>query len=254
MRPISEGAGFVGERLQGARHHLLVGIEAGIDRVDRHQRGQHRCAGSRGDQIADGDFDLADPARDRRAHFGVAKIEFRRLQCRLGGLEIGFRLAVGVDAAVEVALRDRARVRQLLAALEIALGQDQSGLGGGHLAFGARDIRRVKRRIDQDQQVALLDQRAFAEVNFLDRAGDAGTDFDPLNRLQPPGKLVPRHGFAGRDHRHRDRNCRRGRGGRLSLRGSAPATQEGRPAGHGQRRQQQPNPNQMLVLDNIFHG
>ncbi len=89
---------------------------------------------------------LPTPPGDRRPYFGIAEIECCRLQRRLGRLQIGFGLAVGVDATVEVALRDRAQIRQLLAALEIALGEDQARLGRGHLAFGARHIGRIQRR------------------------------------------------------------------------------------------------------------
>jgi hypothetical protein len=142
----------------------------------------------------------------------------------------------------------------LLAALEIAFGQDQAGFCRGDLALGACHVRRIKRRIDQDQQVALFDQRALPKVDLLDGAGDAGADFDPLDRLQPPGKLVPWHGLAGRDHRHGNRNSRRRCRGRLGLRAAASAAQEGRSGGDSQCRKHQRRSNQAFVPNDIFHG
>ena len=245
---------FVRERPQCPRHHLLIGIEAGINRIDRDQRGQNRGARSGGDQIADGDLELADPPGDRRAYFGIAEIEFRRLQRRFGRLQIGFGLTVGVDATVKIALRDRARIRQLLAALEIALGEDQARLGRGHLALGARHIGRIQRRIDQDQQVSLFDKRTLRKVDFLNRACDPGADFDPFDGLKPAGKLVPRHGLPGRDDGDRDRQGRACCCGRLGLRAAASTAQESRACGDGQGGQHQPCPNQAFVFDDIFHG
>ena len=46
------GAGAAGHVLERAGDDLLVGVEAGIDRADRHQRGEHRRAGAGGNQIA----------------------------------------------------------------------------------------------------------------------------------------------------------------------------------------------------------
>ncbi len=75
-------------------HDLLVGIEAGVDRADRHQRGQHRRARAGGDQVADGDFELADAARHRRAHLRVAQAQARGLQRCLRAAQVGLGFAL----------------------------------------------------------------------------------------------------------------------------------------------------------------
>ena len=63
----------LGRAAQRTRHHLLVGIEARVDRVDRDQRGQHRRARAGGDQVADRDLELADAAGDRRTNFACSR-------------------------------------------------------------------------------------------------------------------------------------------------------------------------------------
>ena len=52
---------------------MLIGIEAGVDRADRHQGRQQRRAGAGRHLVADGDFQPADAARDRGTHLGIAE-------------------------------------------------------------------------------------------------------------------------------------------------------------------------------------
>ena len=85
------------------------------------------------------------------------------------------------------------------------------------------------------EQIALLHQRAFAEVHGLDGTGDARAHFDALNRLEPAGELVPQRDVALLDDRDRHRNGRR-----LLLRGSI---RPGFAAWH--RNQHRPSPRQM---------
>ena len=77
------------------------------------------------------------------------------------------------------------------AALELAAGEETRACAGRHLRLRALDFGRVGRRVDGDQQVALLDQRAFAEVHRLHGAGDARADVDALDRFEAAGELVP---------------------------------------------------------------
>ena len=51
--------------------------------------------------------------------------------------------------------------------------------------------------IDGEQQVALLDGTAVAEVHLIDIAGDAGTDLNAFRRLEAAGELVPLSDPAG---------------------------------------------------------
>lgn len=73
------GQGAIGFRQFGKRlrNRTFAGVEAGIDRVDRYQRRQCRRGRAGGDEVAGGDFDAANAARNRRDDFGVAEIKLR---------------------------------------------------------------------------------------------------------------------------------------------------------------------------------
>ena len=146
-----------GRSLQRARDDLLVGVEARVDRAHRHQRGQHRRAGAGGDQVADGDLELADAAR-RPA---------RAPACSRGS---GARSAAAACAARRLASASRCALRRssysrcaMACSSQQALGAlvarsarwSSARLRGGDLGFGAVDLGRVRRRVDGDQQVAL---------------------------------------------------------------------------------------------------
>ena len=62
-------------RCSALRDDLLVGVEARVDRAHRDQRRQHRRARAGGDEVAGRDLELADAARDRRAHLRVAEAQ-----------------------------------------------------------------------------------------------------------------------------------------------------------------------------------
>ena len=79
------------------------------------------------------------------------------------------------------------------------------------------------------RQVALLHQRAFAEVHRLHGAGDARADLDPLDRLEPAGELVPQRDVALLDHRDRHRRCGYRDGGRIARLRTAAAENKNMP-------------------------
>ena len=128
-------AGGIGDRVERAQHDLFVSIEAGIDRIDRNQRRQHRRRGPGGDEIADRHLDLADPAVDGRAHLGVVEIELCGLQRRFGRLHIGDGFAIGVVALVVVAPGDHGIADQLRAALELAWVKTTRALAASSCAW-----------------------------------------------------------------------------------------------------------------------
>ncbi len=82
------------------------------------------------------------------------------------------------------------------------------------LRLRLRDGRLIGSGIDGDEEVAWLDQRAFAEVHRLDGAGHARPNLDAVDRLEAAGKLLPGLDIARLDdcnrHRHGD-DCRGGR-------------------------------------------
>ncbi len=89
------------------------------------------------------------------------------------------------------------------------LGEADARLGREHLRLETGDLGREGRPVDRHQQVALLHQRALAEVHRLDGAGDARAHVDALHRFQAAGELVPCQRLARLDHRDRYRHRRR---------------------------------------------
>jgi hypothetical protein len=192
---------------------VLVGVEAGIDRVDRDQRSEHRRAGPGGDQVADGHFQLADAAGDRRAHFGVAQVETRRGQGRLRRAQVRVCFPFAVDALVELALGDRVLRPQPLRPLAFAFRIGEASLRRDDLRLRALHLGGVRSRVDAHQQLARAYERAFREVHRFHLAGDARAHVDALHRLEAPGELLPGSHLARHDgrhgHRHRLRLHRR---------------------------------------------
>ncbi len=125
---------------------------------------------------------------------------------------------------------------QLPTAFEVALGHDDARVCGGDLPFGPGDVGGVERRIDADQEIALLDQRALAKVNFVDRAGDARANFNALDGFKPARKLLGRSNVARGHDRHRSHH----RGSRFWELGLGPAgldVQEGHAYGNADQDQ-----------------
>ena len=194
---------------------LLVGVEAGVDRAHRHQRRQHRRARAGGDQVADRDLDAADAARDRRAHLGVAEVQLRR-SAAPPARRAGWRRPRAARCCARRTRAARSRARRAAAAPR---SNSLRRVGDARLGRGDLRLRRARPRpaygagsIDE-QQVALGDERAFAEVHRLHRAGDARADVDALDGLEAAGELVPGRDLAADDggdrHRHGSRGGRR---------------------------------------------
>ncbi|MNV86292.1 hypothetical protein D3C71_1803150 [compost metagenome] len=115
----------------------------------------------------------------------------------------------------------------------------QPGLGRDHLGLGAIDIGVERRGVEREQQVALLDQRAFTEMHGLHGAGDARADVHALHGFEPAREFVPQRDVLLRDLGHGDGNRRR-RGGRIgplgrSLQAESRAADDGN-GGGGDRR------------------
>ena len=103
------------------------------------------------------------------------------------------RLGAGlnIQTLIIVALGSKARCHELLAALKFVLGIGELRLGRGHLRLCARNFCLIRRWVDFDQKVALLDDRAFLEGNRLDGAGDARAYFNRIDCLKPAREFAP---------------------------------------------------------------
>ena len=203
---------------QGLHHDLLIGVETRVDGAHGNPRGQHGSARTGRHQVAHGNFDAAHTARHWGAHLGVREVQLRGLQRGLGGAQVGIGLALGIQALVVLALGNGFFFEQARSALQFAGGVRQAGLRSDHLGFGAVHLRSVGGWVHRDQQVALLDQRAFAEVHGLHGARDAGAHIHALHGFEPAGELVPQGDVFLQHGSHRHRHGGRGCGGAIRLR------------------------------------
>ena len=81
----------------------------------------------------------------------------------------------------------------------------------GLLQFGPPTVELglMPARVDDEQHVTLFDQLSGLETHLLDVTGDSRADFDRIDRLDPPGELLPFHDFFLVHRCHRDRGWRR---------------------------------------------
>ena len=187
---------------------LFADIEAGIDRVDGDQRRQRRGGRTAGDEVAGGDLHLADTSGHRCAYLCVAEFQLGGVECRLRRLEARLRFGERVLALVDIALRDAVALGEAFAALELRLGEFDAGLSRGILPLGLDHRGLEGLRIDREEQVAGLHQRALAKIDGLDGPGDARADLHAVDGFQAAGKLLPRHDILVLDHRDGDRHGR----------------------------------------------
>ena len=119
----------------------------------------------------------------------------RRHLLRAGDVQVGLAL-------IEHAHRRRRGLHQFLGALVVGLVQHDLRLGAHHVGLGGIDGELERPLVDGEQQVALLDGAAVAEMHLVDVAGDAGPDLDALHGLEAAGELVPLGDAAGERRRH----------------------------------------------------
>ena len=138
------------------------------------------------------------------------------------------RRAEGLGALVEGLLGQGAVAHELLGAIEIGFGEGEIGLGLRQRALRLGDGVLERPLVDGEQQIALLDHLAVAEMDLIEIARDAGAHLDRIHRDEAADIFVLL-GDAALDrlrHRHRRRR-RRPAARRLAL-----------PAGDQQRRKQ----------------
>ena len=156
----------------------------------------------------------------------------------LGGEQLGVPL-------VERGLGLGRRADQLGRARLLELGQPELGQGLVELGLCAVGRRLVGARIDDEQDLARLDELAVPELDLLHVARDAGADLDLLHRLEAAGELVVLR--QATHERGSDRDRRGGGWGSLGLPGAlavAARRSEQRDGQHerGERRAHQVSP------------
>ncbi len=191
----------------------LISLEIGIDLVGGDQRGQQRLAGV--DQVAGGDQRPADAAVDGRGHAGEGEIQLRAVQLRLNrrGCRAGF--AGGTDAGVGELVGNRVLLAQAFAAFGFGDGALLVGASLLQLRLQALDLGLERARVDLEQEVAFLHQRAFLEGHLVDETGHARADLHRLRRFQAASEFIPLGHLLFDDFRDADGGRRHARLGGL---------------------------------------
>ena len=76
-------------------------------------------------------------------------------------------------------------------AIQLPLGKFHLGARIRELTVGLRGYRLERAGIDEVKQVAGVDEGAVPEFDTVDEAADAGANLNLLDRIEPPGELVP---------------------------------------------------------------
>ena len=164
---------------------------------------KRRAGLAAGDQVAGIDPAAGDAPRDRRAHLGPGEIE---LGLPGGGFErgdLGGGVAFVRPPGVELPLGQGLAAHQRRGALHVECGDFELGLGAFDIRLGLLDRDPIGARIDDEQEIALLDDLAFLVMDGIDEAGDPGAHLDRLHRLEATGIFVPLgDGLLQRARRH----------------------------------------------------
>ena len=168
-------------------------------------------AGARRDIIADRHQGAADLAVDRRANVGVAEIDLRLVELRLGAQHLGLEGQLVRLRGVDGRLLPGRGVEQRLGARQGQVGVLQLRLVLSDHRLLRLDIGLERALLEAVEQLALLDFRAFGEVALVKESRDAGDEVDPVGRLDA-ADILARRGDRLPDGRHdADRRRRRRR-------------------------------------------
>ncbi len=195
----------------------LADLKDDVDRILADDGGKPSGRGLH--QIADGERGEPDPPVDRRADLGVAEIDLRLVELRLRLHDARQRPLFVRLALVDGGLRDVVVADELLAALQLQLCVDLRRLGLGERGARLLDGSLVRRLLDPEQQIALLDLLPFGEIALLDEARHARDDIDFVDRRDPSDVVAGLRDLAA-DH-GRDGNGRRRHGVLRSSRAAA---------------------------------
>ncbi len=141
---------------------LLVGVEVGVDGIERHDGGEQRgLARPARHQVALGDDRAADAAVDRRRDLRELEVQLRGPERGLDGRRLRRRFLRECRAAIVLLVRDRVLGAKALGALQLGVGALTRGSRARELGAQTIDLRLERPRIDLEQQVASLDDGAL---------------------------------------------------------------------------------------------
>ena len=175
---------------------------------------------------------VADAAVDRRTQFAVLfEIELGRMHHRLLRRDGGFGDALGLGALVVSLLGDGLVAEELLAALQVGVGEGEIGARLRQIGLHLLEHDLERPAVDGEQQIALLHHLAVDEMDFREIAGQPRADLDQFHRGEATDIFVlVDHGALHRiGHSHGRR-----RGSVLFLLRLTAAGQHGRDAQSGE--------------------
>ena len=170
----------------------FAAVEHEMDGIDRHDDAQERRAGlAARNEVAGIDALVGNAAGNGRADLGPFEIELRLFQSGVGGVELARGVALDRFSRVEFPYGQRLILDQRRRAIDV-LGSDvELRLRPFDIGFRQLDGDLVGALIDDEQQVVLLDDLPFLEMNGVDESGNPGADFDSLQCGEAAGIFVP---------------------------------------------------------------
>jgi hypothetical protein len=156
----------------------LVDREAHPDGVRLRDIVQHDRVGFPADELADLGLGYADTAVYRRVNPGIAELDVRLFDLRLGGLYRTLCSLVFGHGGVEILLADGLHLRQWTYPGKIALRLGKHGAGLRKPALRLDNLCLEGTRIDGVEQLVLADLAAFHKFQAFQKALDPGADRD----------------------------------------------------------------------------
>ena len=148
---------------------------------------------------------------------GELDIELGRLEYAFGLGLGGPRRLQGLAPLIDDVLCHILRLLQRQRAIQLPFGKFDLGARIRKLAVGLRGDRLERPRVDKIEKIAVFYESAVAEFHVCNKAADAGTNLNLLDRIEPPRELVPIRDGSFDGLGHGDRWRRRGRGLRRLL-------------------------------------
>ena len=198
-------------------HGALIGeeiafahVEGEVDRVERHDRWS--AAWRFGSPVTR--LPTSIRRLETRPEIGAVTLVKSRLSCSACSAALALLYGSLRDVPVLHPLVERGgrlggRLHQRLCPTRAGCPPMRAGIGGIEIGLGAVDGGLIGSRIDDEEHVALLHDRAIREVDRLQIARDAGANLDRGRRFEAAGELVPFREALMQRRRHGDRRWRR---------------------------------------------
>ena len=142
-------------------------------------------------EVADADLVAADAAADRRRDMGELEVELGLGDGRLVGLDGGDGSLRRRARVLELLLRRELLLGELAVAHEVEIGAHNLRLVALEIGLGLVEIGLEGPRVDDEEEIALLDQLPVLEMNLGEIAAHPCAHLDILDGSELPGVFVP---------------------------------------------------------------